>query len=259
MGKCTLSADRPLISALLKNHTPDEYIAGSLRAAGQGADMIAMDIGTLKPEYRNEADFRKIFSAVGLPFYLFFYRGDQWLPELNYDDDARQKYLLAAADAGAEIIDVMGDLYDASAHEITADPQAIEKQKILIDRIRQKGAKVIISSHTPDFMSSTEIMKHMDLLAARGADIVKLVTGINSPEEFTEALRTISLLKEKLPLPFCYLCNGSFGRKFRFFAPALGSALSFASTDIPALPDVAQPNIAELQSVTRIITRNTSR
>ena len=124
----------PVIAALFERTTVEEYIAACIKASLEGADGMAIGLGSLKPEFRNREDLEKIISSVPRPFYVFFYRKDKWIPENSMNDDARQDVLMTAADAGAAMIDVMGDLYDPSPMEITRKPAAIRKQKKLIEK-----------------------------------------------------------------------------------------------------------------------------
>jgi len=244
---------RPLFVALMEKNTRDEYIAEAIHASLDGADGIAIGMGSLKPEFRTREELEKIISCVDLPFYVYFYRRDSWIPGNVEDDDARQEILLLAADAGAAMIDVMGDLYDASSMEITRKPEAVDRQKRLIEQIHAKGAEVVISSHMPVFRTPEETLEHLQCLAARGADIVKIVTSINTPEELGEALRTTLLLKKEMKIPFIHLCNGTYAKFHRFLCPTLGTSMSFVSTSYPASPGVSQPMIGALKSVTETI------
>ena len=118
-------------------------------------------------EQRTEENFQSLIQSVQLPFMFIDYRSDLFL---KADDNARQQYLLLAAQCGSEVIDVMGDLYDSSPLELTHDPAAIEKQKALISRIHELGAKVIMSSHmTSTERSAEEVLEHLNeqILARR--------------------------------------------------------------------------------------------
>ena len=249
-------AERPSFVALMAKNTRDEYIAEAIHASLDGADGIAVGMGSLKPEFRTREDLEKLFSCVDLPFYVLFYRNDQWIPENTKNDEARQEVLLCAADAGAAMIDVMGDLYDPSPMEITRKPEAVERQKKLIEKIHAKGAEVVISSHMQTARTAEETLEHLQSLAARGADLVKIVTAINTPEELAEAVRTTLLLKKEMKVPFIHLCGGSYGKFHRFFAPTLGSSMNFISTGYPVSPDTPQPMTEALKSVYETIRRS---
>ena len=248
-------ASGPIVSALFDRVTVDEYISACTQASMDGADGMAIGLGALKPEFRNRKDLERIISCVPRPFYVYFYRNDKWIPENNQDEDARQKLLLTAADAGAAMIDVMGDLYDPSPMEITRKPSAVRKQKKLIEKIHAKGAEVVISSHMKMFRSFEETLDHLQTLAERGADLVKIVTSIDTPEELAETLRTTVLLKKTMKIPFIHLCGGKYAKFHRFLCPSLGTFMSFAMVGYPGSTAVPQPRILDLKKVIETIDR----
>ncbi len=177
---------------------------------------------------------------------FYFYRNDK---QQQLDDDARQEVLLAAADAGASIIDVMGDLYDPSPMELTHNPTAIDKQKRLIEKIHSKGVDVVMSSHMSCYRTAEQVLEHLSESASRGADVVKIVTTVNSPDELAEAFRTTMLLKRELKKPFIHLCNGSYSRPHRFMGPALGVSIFFAVSHYEPRYNMGQPTIRSQKMV----------
>jgi len=177
---------------------------------------------------------------------FYFYRNDRWAKS---DDDARQEVLLAAADAGAAMIDVMGDLYDPSPMEITRNPAAIERQKRLIEQIHAKGAEVVVSSHMSCARTAEEVVEHLLEVESRGPDVVKIVTAVNTEEELAEAFRTTLALKRELKAPFIHLCNGKFSRPHRFFGPVLGTAIFFAVSRYEPRYGMPQPTIRAVKAV----------
>jgi 3-dehydroquinate dehydratase len=54
-----------------------------------------------------------------------------------------------------------------------------------------------------------------------GADVVKIVTEANSEEELMDNFNITLALKEKLNVPFLFLCNGTHCKKHRTLAPLL--------------------------------------
>ena len=214
------------------------------RSAGEGAQGIAVQLMEMPPEMRTAETFRRLMAAAPeLPFMFISYRGDAFL---GSDDEARQPFLLRAAEAGAEVIDVMGDLYAPSLHELALNPEAIARQKKLIGEIHGLGAKVVMSSHTPHALTAEEILRHLREQAARGADILKIVTRADTGEELAEAFRTTALLKRSLSQPFIQLCGGKFSRPHRYLGPKLGLAIAFAVID--ETPS-SQPGIRHLRTV----------
>lgn len=236
----------PVVTGIFSGQTPAELIAEARCAEFEGAKGLAIDLADLKPEFRNHDSLKSVIDAVNLPFMFFFYRSDKWQ---NLDDDGRQEVLLTAADAGAAMIDVMGDLYDPSPMEITRNPVAIEKQKRLIDRIRAKGVGVVISSHMQCARTTEEVVAHLREVESRGPDVVKIVTTVNSEAELAEAFKTTMTLKHELKKPFIHLCNGKFSRPHRFMGPALGTSILFAVPRYEPRYGMGQPTVRAMNAV----------
>ncbi len=236
----------PVITAIMAGETPQEFIAEARNAEFDGAGAICAELNYLKPEFRNYDSLKGMIDAVDLPFMFVFYRNDKW-GESN--DEQRQEVLLTAAEAGASMIDVMGDLYDPSPMELTLNPQAIDKQKRLIDKIHGKGAQVVISSHMPCARTTEQVLEHMQEVASRGPDVVKIVTTANTEDELAEALKTTLTLKRELKLPFIHLCNGKFSRPHRFMGPVLGISIMFTVHRYREKYGYNQPTIKAMKAV----------
>ena len=214
-------------------------------SAANGAQGIALQLEDMPPEMRTRDNYRKLMDAApDLPFMFISYRKDKYF---GNDDDARQKCLLLAAEAGAEVIDVMGDLYAPAPFELTFDPAAVAGQKALIQAIHDRGAKVVMSSHTDQARSAGEILAHLREQSSRGADILKIVTRADTEEELTEAFRTTMLLKRALDKPFIQLCGGKYSRPHRYLAPKFGLAVAFATPE--EKPGAVQPSVRQLRTV----------
>ncbi|HOI56817.1 MAG TPA: type I 3-dehydroquinate dehydratase [Phycisphaerae bacterium] len=246
MRRSFLHQPPPVVTGIMAGQTPQELIAESRNAEFDGARGIAIDLADLKPEFRNADALRGIVEAVPLPFMFFFYRNDKWGAS---GDDQRQELLLAAADAGASMIDVMGDLYDPSPMEITHNAAAIDRQRRLIDIIHARGADVVVSSHMACARTTEQVVEHLLALKSRGADVVKLVATADTDEELAEALRTTIVLKRELKMPFIHLCNGRLSRLHRFFGPALGVSIAFAVHRYEPRYAMTQPTIRAMRAV----------
>jgi 3-dehydroquinate dehydratase len=237
----------PTIAAIMDGQTPAELIAQARGAEFDGADAVAVSLFELKPEFRNPQSFAGIVNAVPLPFMFYFYRKDFW--NVASTDESRQEVLLAAAEGGAAIIDVMGDLYDPSPRENTSSPEAVERQMRLIDQIHARGAQVVISSHVSEALTADEVLAQLQAFERRGPDLVKIVTVINTEAEFLEAVKTTMLLRRELKLPFIHLCNGAFGRMHRFLGLTLGVAATFAVHQYGARNPMTQPTLRAMKAV----------
>lgn len=215
----------PAITFLTHGSTIAEICKGIETAYASGADAMAVELFDLPPQERTIDNYKAIMAAAPLPCMFILYRNDQWLKD---DDDARQKFLLDAVDAGAEVVDVMGDLFQPSKFELATDPGAIAKQKALINEIHARGGKVVMSSHMPEFRTPDEILAHLQAQSERGADILKIVSGCNSEEELNSQIAATMMLNRTLTKPFIHLSGGSWSRLHRFLSPKLGSVIAFA-------------------------------
>ncbi len=235
------------VSLLYKPDSTAKAVALARSAEADGADGIAIEISHLPEEARTFETFKGIINCVQLPFMFINYRKDILC---GADDEKRQVYLLRAADAGADVIDVMGDLYAPAPREITFDTAAIAQQKKLIDTIHAKGAYALISSHaTGEFIPPEDVLEMMKMQSSRGADILKVVTRVNTEEEFSEAVRTLFLLRKNLDKPFIYLAGGKFGKIIRFMGPKFGVAVEFGVHDYDTEGIYYQPTIRSFRKV----------
>ncbi len=247
MKKSFFNRQNTAVTALFSGSSIAELVSKTRKAAAEGADGIAIELHELPPELRTVDCFRRIMEEAYLPFMFICYRGCKWY---GTDDEARQEYLLRAAEAGAEVIDVMGDLYCQTPGELTEDPAAVAKQKRLIDEIRQRGAKVLISSHmhTLPPMSANEIKRVLKIQAERGADICKIVTNGSTKEAFLEAIKADIELGTEFEKPFIHLTNGPFSKLHRFMGTKLGLAMTFGVPDYD-LSSYNQPLIRSFKTV----------
>lgn len=241
-----LNKPYPVITGIMAGQTPAELLAEARNAEFDGAQGIAISLEDLMPQYCNAESLKSVIDAVNLPYMFVFYRNAA-RPE--HTDDKRQELLLTAAQAGASMIDVMGDLYDPSPMEITRNPAAIDKQKRLIDRIHSNGSDVVISSHMPCSRTTEQVIEHMLALESRGPEVVKIVTTVDSEDELAEAFQTTMALKRQLKTPFIHLCNGKFSRPHRFVGPSMGTAIVFAVHRYEPRYAMAQPTIRAMKAV----------
>jgi 3-dehydroquinate dehydratase len=241
-----LNKSYPVITALLGKPTTQDLIADAEKSELDGAQGVVISLDELKPEFRNPDSLKSVINSVNLPFMCYFYRSDKWGKD---SDDERQEMLLKAADAGASMIDVMGDLFDPSPMQITHNQSAIDKQQRLIDRIHGKGADAVISSHMTCSRTTEQVVEHLLTVEKRGPDVVKIVTVVNNEAELAEAFKTTMTLRHELKTPFIHLCNGSFGRPHRFICPTLGVSILFALLSYSENSVRTIPTIREMKTV----------
>ena len=236
----------PLFTAIFSDNSVAALVQQAKSAHWAGADAVCVELKNLPREERTPDRLRALMDATPLPTMCCLYRSDILD---GADDDARTKTLLAALDAGAACIDVMGDLFDKSPREWTRKPSAIAKQKRFIAKIHDAGAQVIMSAHPLCFLPPEEVLAQLKDFEKRGADIVKIVQTANTEEEFLAALRATFLCRRELKKPFVHLVSGAFGNLHRMIAPSLGVVLTFATLDQHGAFAMPQPPLANFKGV----------
>ena len=216
----------PLFGITDRLRTPEELIANIKQFEAEGAHGVVLDFAELDRQYLTEENFRNIISSSRrLEMYACFYRNNH---TQDLTDEDRAGYLLMAAHAGADIVDVMGDLFDRTEGELTVDPAAVEKQKALIAELHKAGVTVLMSSHVNKPCSTEDTLKYFYAHSERGVDISKAVFYCNDEAELQESRRTSEELCAKLPIPFVYVCSGAFGSQIQRYETLLnGSLMTF--------------------------------
>ncbi len=242
-----LNQNRPLITGMVLNATPNGMKYRIKNSVYAGADALGIQLCRLKKEYKTDESLRMIFSACGgRPIYVTNYR---YCQNAGMSDDECMEGLKQAIRCGATLADVMGDAFDPSPMELTYRKEAIEKQRRLIDEIHSLGGEVLMSSHVYTYTPAEKVLELALAHQKRGADIAKIVTGANSEEEQIENLRITALLKKELKIPFLFLSGGTHSKLHRMVGPALGCVtyLAVLEHDENAVP--TQPTIAAAKAV----------
>ncbi len=247
MNPTFLNQNRPLVTGMVLNSTPDEVQFRIKNSIYAGADALGIQLCRLKKEYKSEENYRKMFMAAGgRPIYVTNYR---YLENSGMTDEECMDGILSALRCGATLADVMGDIYDPSPMEITMKESAIVKQKNLIDTVHEMGKEVMMSSHICTFTPAEKVLEIALEHQKRGADIAKIVTGASSDEELIENLRITTLLKKELAIPFLFLSGGTHSKLHRMIGPQLGCCMYLAvyEHDKDSIP--TQPTIAAAKAV----------
>ncbi len=205
MKRSFLNSDRAIITVMVQAKTPDRIKELMDKSLPEGAEAFGMQFEQLLPEFRNKETYRKLFSYTDKPVYVTNYRNGR---NEGKSDDVLADELLELAESGATLCDVVGDLFCKSPYELATDADAVKKQMELIDKLHKKGAEVLMSSHVFKFTPAEKVLEIALEHQKRGADIAKIVTGAETMEQQLENLKIINLLKEKLSIPFLFLCCG---------------------------------------------------
>ena len=234
--------DHPLICTTVKGDDAGQFISKMNELRTQGTDAFLLRLEYLLPENRTEETFQKIISAAdGMPVYATDYR--RFDKYANEDDKCKAEALLAAARAGADLLDVPGNMFTDEEFELTNDPQAIEQQRKLIDDIHALGKKVLMSTHIDQYLPQEEVLAIAEEQQARGADVLKIVTRSDSARELTDNLETNRVLSERMDSSILFLSSGEMCRFHRIMGPYLGCCMWLATfeagrKDQPLLSDL---------------------
>lgn len=201
-----------------------------------GAEQLA-DILEIRLDVMESFDLGKIVSAASKPV-IVTYRSKKEAGRGSADYRTRVRYLLKAAEVGADFVDVEFSM-------------PLEFRKNLSQR--GNTCQLIVSTHllngTPSREDLEEIFRKM---AATGADIVKIVTQARTPQDNLRVLGLISLAKN-LGIKIIAFCMGPMGRISRIASPLMGGYLTFASLETGEESASGQIPIREMKKILDII------
>ena len=206
MKKSFTNSDKALLTVMLQCPTPEVAIGRIRNALCEGGEAFGLQAESLEAKYQNPETYRCLFAEMrDCPSYVTYYRGKT---NAGKSDEELAQGLLTLAESGADLCDVMTDYFDPQPGEFSTDPEAVKKQMALIEAIHEKGSQVLMSTHVMKFIPAERVLQIALEQQRRGADVVKIVTGADTPEQQVENLRIALLLKEKLSVPFLFLCGG---------------------------------------------------
>lgn len=212
----------PYTVTSLSDPTADKTICTICNAIYDGTDAFMIHLEKLEDKYVNPEDLARIFEyTCDKPIYTMNYRTKN-----NKTDEQLITEQIMAVEAGASMIDMMGDMFAPSPLELTHDSEAIRKQQDVIEKIHTLGGEVLLSSHTWVYMTTDELLAHTLELEKRGADFVKIAMTVNSEEEGIDVLKSTWIVKNQLHIPFLHICMGQYGKLHRAIGPMLGSCFA---------------------------------
>lgn len=241
-----LNREKPLLTNMIQAETPEACISTAREAIFDGADAFGLQLCQMRPDNRQKKIIRTFFLIWRPPGLSDHYRNGF---SKHCSDEERAEELMLALKAGGTLCDIMGDYFDPSPLELTENPQAIDRQKKLIDQIHSLGGEVLMSSHTLCFLPAEKVLQIAKAHENRGADIVKIVTASNSEEELLENLKICSLLKQELRVPYLFLSVGPYCKIHRIVGPMLGCCMWLCVQRYDALSTKNQPLLRATREV----------
>lgn len=215
---------KPLLTCVITDNTDKTCIATIRNAIYDGADAFYMDFTKLEDEFRNVETLHKIIDyCEDKPMMMMCYRRHN-RPEMT--DDRIAENLLMSVEAGASMVDIMGDLFNPTPLQLSKDAESFEKQCALVEKVHQAGGEVMMSSHTWVPMTPEHALEHARALASRGADMIKIASTANNDAEMQETFNATMTLKNELEVPFLHVCMGQYGKLHRVISPMLGSSMA---------------------------------
>lgn len=241
-----VNSEKPLITVMIKQtQNPENCLAEIERAKKSGAEAFGIQMESLPREYHTPETVKKIFDMMkDKPLYVTNYKLGK-NADMSYEEVAEE--LVKFASYGATLCDVPGDMFCKHPEELTDNREAIEKQISVINRLHENSAEVVMSSHVNKYISAERVLEIAREHKRRGADISKIVTHADSPEEQIENLRITALLKEQIGIPFLYLSGGTHCRIHRRIGILLGCCMSLCVCDDN--PKNPQPYIEDQRNI----------
>ena len=241
-----LNFEKATLTVMVQANNPTRIKELMDKSLPAGAEAFGIQFEQMLPEYRTPEVYRDLFSyAEGRPSYVTNYRDKQ---NAGKSDEELGDELVELAECGAELCDIMGDYFDRQPDEVAVDENAINKQIELINKIHQKGAKVLMSSHVMKYTPAERVLEIALEHQRRGADISKIGVGADNREQELENLKIINMLKEKLDIPFLFLSSGEC-RILRRIGGEIGSCMYLCVYEHDALATPQQPLLKKLKQI----------
>ena len=246
MKRSFFENDKASLTVMVQADNPDRIKELIDKSAAEGAEAFGMQLEQMKGEYRTKEVYKDLFAyAKDKPIYVTNYRHTS---NEGKTDDMLAAELSELAECGANLCDVMGDYFDRQPDEVAVDKNAIEKQKELIRKIHDKGAKVLMSSHVLKYIPAERVLEIALEHQSRGADICKIVTGAENMDDQLENLKIINMLKENLKIPFLFLCGGECGI-LRRIGGELGCCMYLCVYEHDKLATPVQPLLKNIKAI----------
>ena len=257
MKRSFFGQDKSVLTVMVQADNPARIKELIDKSVPEGAEAFGMQFENMKPEYRTKEVYRDLFSYTkDKPVYVTNYR---YAKNEGKSDEQLANELVELAECGADLCDVVGDYFEEKvnadgnrfakqADELAVSESAIKKQMELIDKLHEKGAAVLMSSHVLKYTPAERVLEIAMEHKKRGADISKIVTGADTMEQQIENLKIINMLKEKLGIPFLFLCGGECGI-LRRIGGEIGCCMYLCVHEYDELSTRTQPILKNVKAI----------
>lgn len=257
-------SDRPMIVSSLRRKTVRGALFDVRESERMGADGFLLHAELIRPSERSAEALAPVFHEANKPVMVLNYR-----TRTDADDEKLNRLKLDCLRAGAAAVDLPIYSFDpdpASSlagsalsfrekmpREVSMRPSAIEKQKDFIEQAHALCGTVLMSAHVGIMLCAEEVLELCREMIGRGADVAKVITVAQCPQDAAEILRTVVLLKEKLGAPFLYQTAGKYGKFIRPTAWLFGSSMVLCHNRYTAISNREKPLIRDVIAARRIL------
>ncbi len=248
--------NKPKLTVMLQARTPERIYELIEKGLAGGADGFGLQLEQLERQYHTPEIFKEILSHMnGLPAYVTNYR---YAMNYGLSDESLADELVLAAECGAELIDVTGDMFCPTLDQMTYDERAIAKQEKLIEKLHSMGKRVLMSTHVCGdamvemifkYIPYNEVYKIASAQKARGADVAKIVTAAQSEQELYSNFEITAKLKQELDGEYLFLCVGDYSHTHRRIAPMIAGGMLLCVAEHDELSTPAQPLLGEVKKL----------
>lgn len=239
-----LKQKSPIVTGMLRGTSKDEILQEIARMRADGVDAYGFQMERLDAAGKCEESLLEIYNALSdKPVYLTNYMRGNSTEGITWDEIEKQ--MLHGLELGATLIDIPADMYSSADMELTTDREAIERQRLLIDKIHSLGGEVLMSSHVLRYVPRETVLTIARAHLDRGADITKIVTEANDDEQLNDNFEISCILEREVDKKHLFLCNGTHCKRHRRLGPLLGSCMFLVTEN--ALIGQNQPTAQEAQ------------
>ena len=242
-----LNCEKATLTVMVQANNPERIKHLMDKAIPAGAEAFGIQFEQMLPEYRTPEVYRDLFSyAKGRPSYVTNYRGTQ---NNGKSDDELGDELVELAECGADLCDVMGDYFDRQPDEVAVDENAINKQI----ELNKAGKFCPLAMETSGHAAFKENY-YLDDGAYLMTKIVILLAGADTMEQQLENLKIINMLKEKLSIPFLFLCNNRC-KLLRRVGGEIGSCMYLCVYEHDSFSTLTQPLLSDVKLIRYLLNK----
>lgn len=248
--------ERPFIVTSSSDRSVPDVVRTIKQAEYDGARAFEVHLPLVG--FPDEDQVHRIAESTPYPIYATCRRGQFYEllgaeGSFEFAESERVEHLVAAVEAGFDGVDVELDTFDptpgpdsfteeaiaayatdpdSEPAEITDDPDAVERQRAVVDRVHDAGGDVIISCHTYTHLDETSAVAIGERIEDRGADFAKIVGYDGTMDDLLDTLAAQLRLNGAIDIPYALMAIGAVSRIHRPISPMFGAAWVFAQPEL---------------------------